>query len=125
MIEATINIGLHIGDGRRKITALQCVDALNAEGVIVRGDVKVLKGDDEPTLTAGVVFPTDTDWGAVCAELGQEAIALLTRGHVGGAHAGVLVGPKAEDWGPFDPARFFLSSGRRLSDVLAQSEAVA
>ena len=30
---------------------------------------------------------------------------------------GILAGPKAAAWGPFDPSRFLLLSGERLSDV--------
>lgn len=120
MYHGTINIGLHVGDGTEKITALECVDALNAEGVIVIGDVRVVQSDSEPTFVAAVAFPDTTDWFGVCAELRQEAIGLLLKGE-DNSFAGMLVGPKAEAWGPFDASMFFTSTGKRLSDVLPRA----
>lgn len=35
---------------------------------------------------------------------------------------GLLVGPKAEAWGPFDPAKFIVQGGGRLSDVLGEED---
>ena len=123
MYQGTINIGMHVGDGTERINALQCFNALTSEGVIVSGgynDVCIAQSDSEPTFVASVTFPDATDWFVVCAELRQEAIALLVKGE-GDAFAGTLVGPKAEAWGPFDASMFFTNSGRRLSDVLPRA----
>lgn len=120
LYQGTINIGLNVGDGTEKITVIECIDALRNEGVIVIGDVRVVQSDSEPTFVASITFPDATDWFNVCAELRQEAIGLLLKGE-DNSFAGMLVGPKAEAWGPFDASMFFTSTGKRLSDVLPRA----
>lgn len=70
--------------------------------------------DNEPTA----VFELAHDGGgildrveALCVELEQEAIAVYIHGY-----GGRLVGPKAAEWGLFNPALFTMIDGRRLSE---------
>jgi hypothetical protein len=76
----------------------------------------LVESDTEPT----VVIETDIEAGdapladrvhtlAVC--LGQEAIAMFDVS----SQTGMLLGPRADAWGLFNPEYFILPSGRRLS----------
>lgn len=127
MTYAILNIGLNTNTGGR-ITANDVLDALRNIGIEITTHA-VHTSDTEPTLVAAVnIFdPFFGDAVAqLCEELGQDAIAVwfprpvATNGRIDWSKSpGQLFGPKAAEWGPFNPEFFLQLDGRRLSDWLA------
>lgn len=77
-------------------------------------DVALHHSDTEETLVVAISRPLDSeDMAHLCAVLDQQAIAQVTDGK------GVLYGPMAEKWGPFNPAFFLTLSGRRMSQEVS------
>lgn len=105
----TLNIGLAV-DATPSIAAHVALEIVKANGFIVRRH-KVVQSDTEPTLVVEVV----NDRYAAPAvlrtadDLSQDCIAIYdgVKGH--------LLGPKAAEWGPFDPKRFITITGARLA----------
>ena len=120
-MEATfiLNIGLNTADGAIAIEEARKV--LRAYGFSILREA-LLESDTEPTLVAEVATGFATTLTVlqllyqVSEELKQDCIAVyrgLTRG-------GALIGPRAAEWGPFNPEFFLLLDGRRLSEVNAK-----
>lgn len=119
-MEATfiLNIGLNTAVGA--ITPDEARETLRAYGFSILRDA-VLESDTEPTLVAEVATGFATALTVlqllyqVSEELKQDCIAVY-RELIGGA----LIGPRAAEWGPFNPEFFLLLDGRRLSEVNAK-----
>lgn len=115
-IKFIINIGLNTADGA--ITPEEARETLRAYGFSILRDA-VLESDTEPTLVAEVINPGASPiilpqlLHIVAEELDQDCIAVY-RELTG---AGSLIGPRAAEWGPFNPEYFLLLDGRRLSEV--------
>ena len=112
-----LNIGMDRNDGEANTDGLLMLSLLNA-GLLHEGEVAYVQSDTERTAVLQYEQePTTFQLEYLCELLGQEAIALYSEK----ANTGVLVGPKAEEWGPFDASMFFTSTGKRLSDVLPRA----
>lgn len=118
-MEATfiLNIGLNTAGGA--IAIEEARKALRAYGFSILREA-LLESDTEPTLVAEVAtgFATTTLTVLqllyqVSEELEQDCIAVYREYALGG----VLVGPRADAWGPFNPEYFLLLDGRRLSEA--------
>jgi len=113
----TINIGLHV-NGRRNTKsavvnqAFETARALRALGLkVVRA--RVVHSNTEPTYVALVTNGvSNNDLIYLCDRLEQDAIAAYYETGVG-----TLVGPKAEEWGPFNPEYFLTIDGLPLASV--------
>jgi hypothetical protein len=76
---------------------------------------RVADSATEPTLILGLSLGGDT-WRIVqaleslCQQLKQEAIAAYVVGRHG-VEGGFLAGPKAQEWGPFNPEYFLKLDG--------------
>lgn len=104
----TVNIGLAVNGGSA-ITAAEAVKALQDVGAKVNSQ-NVHQSDTEQTLVATLDRPlTPAEGSTVSAALKQESIAQLHNG------VGALHGPKAAEWGPFNPDYFLTPEGHRLS----------
>lgn len=111
-----INIGLAIPGSTEQMLSGPVLALLKSRFSVL--DHAVIQSDTEPTISA-VCAAYDDNLGAIvdavnviCIALGQEAIALFFKDW------GQLVGPKAAEWGPFNPAYFVTTGGARLSDIL-------
>lgn len=123
MTYAILNIGLHTNTGS-VISADTALDALRTRGIEITTHA-VHTSDTEPTLVVAVnIFDLFVKRTVVrlCEELGQDAIAVwfprpvAVAGRIDWSKSpGLLFGPKAEEWGPFNPEFFLQLDGRRLS----------
>lgn len=119
-----LNIGLHVSadnspsgqpftlSAREALAVIE--DALKFDGQPCDIDFRTYVSDTEPTLVLSI--PVDLDAATVAdavadlaAFLLQDAIAYTLDG------VGNLVGPNAEQWGPFNPAYFILMDGSRMA----------
>lgn len=116
---ATVNIGLEpstkVGGG--SISKTRALKALRGTGRRPL-NVKVVTSGSEPTLVADVKPPLSAaEMSALSAQLRQDAIA--QRLPAQGEEAGLLAGPRAQDWGgEFNPAYFYLQGGDTLGASL-------
>lgn len=67
----------------------------------------------EPTVIVDALVPSDAVVHELSEALHQDCIAVYDLMH----REGRLIGPKAASWGEFDPARFMLLNGSRLSEA--------
>lgn len=116
----TLNIGLQEGrDGPVITHQLALAKALH---VMAHCNIKVkcfryrvAQSGTEPTLILGLSLGGEA-WRIVqaletlCQQLKQEAIAGLIAGN-DGTEKGFLAGPKAQEWGPFNPEYFLKLDG--------------
>ena len=107
-----LNIGLQVG-ATQTLAAHVVREILIANDFILHGEGKVFESDTEPTLvieasTLRRSFVEQTRQAAV--DLGQDCIAVWHP-----ATGGNLLGPKAAEWGTFNPALFILPNGKRLA----------
>jgi hypothetical protein len=108
----TVNIGLNTNDGKG-ITPAQAISKLQGTGATVL-DSAVHTSNTEPTLVAQLSRPLNPDEAnGVATGLNQDAIVQT---HAG---AGQLYGPKAADWGPYNPNYFLTLDGRTASQASA------
>jgi hypothetical protein len=106
---AALNVGLAIGDENGALSPARVRAAL-PEGVEIRGET-LLKSDNIPTLYEDTMVlqlsrpltPEELDQMSIDTE--QEAIAQMY------GQDGTLGGPKAADWGPFNPDFFHMPNG--------------
>lgn len=112
-MHATINIGLAIGDGTRRVRREQAEAALWLAGCVVVASA-VRQSVTEPTLVAKISPPLNADQAhAIAQVLEQDCIAQqLDDG------SGALHGPAAAKWGEFNP-EFFLT----FADAVASQRA--
>lgn len=94
-----LNIGLHVRGG--KLDWGTVLASLHKEGVrIIRCTEK--QSASEPTLVVEIDRAlTDNEAYWISVALGQDCIAQQTHDGEGQLH-----GPKADDWGPFNPDYF-------------------
>lgn len=117
--EAIVNIGLNVG-AEQGITPEQVLAALQARGLTV-SRWEVQQSNTESTVVAALDRELTKEEGdAISVELKQEAIAVRRRDG-----SGMLFGPKAAEWGPYNPEYFLMFGGRRASEVDAERAAAA
>lgn len=101
MFTFALNIGLNrSGETFASITPAQCVDVLRSKGIAVL-TAAIGQSTTETTFAAICVAAQheavrNAHLYELCLDLNQDCIAVLT------ANEGQLIGPKAEDWGPFN-----------------------
>lgn len=114
-----LNIGRAVPATGAILPASAVYAALEARGLEVLSSVH-MQSDSEPTIVAEVESWTDglgfdaaqaRAIADLSADLGQDCIAAydLSEGR------GLLLGPRADAWGDFNPAFFILPDGHRLS----------
>jgi hypothetical protein len=114
-----LNIGLTSG-ARRLGTGTVMREVIGAFGA---ASFTFHQSDTEPTCVAAVGAKSDSELQGRVSRLAQLldqdciAVYLPEREH------GVLVGPRAAAWGPFDPAFFLMPDGSRLADRLMPAAA--
>lgn len=114
-IVCMLNVGLNV---REDFTFVgdHAVAILQDLGFRILQD-EVHTSDTEKTLVVrGVADRNLYQVARLCHRLRQDCIAVWSIED----QEGLLVGPKAEAWGPFDPAKFIVLGGGRLSDVLGE-----
>lgn len=110
---ATLNIGLNVGDKAAALTPLDTLLAIRRFGRQPLRETLV-ESDTEPTLVVEVDVPfSGPALAALAATLRQDAVAQWD------GRRGLLEGPSASSWGPFDPAFFFTLDGARLAEPTA------
>jgi hypothetical protein len=107
----TLNIGLNVG-GKPTWDLFDVELAIEAclplENTILR--VGVYDSDTEQTAVVELSNPiTPYEGSAIAFTLSQDCIAQLADG------VGTLYGPKAAEWGPFNPEYFILGNGERAA----------
>lgn len=115
-----VNIGLK-SDTLGDISVELAKQMLWAADLLIKNET-VLQSDTEPTLVVRVTSingPSFTlaNLRQLAIDLGQDCIAVY-RPKTGG---GALIGPKAAEWGPFNPEYFILPDGTRLAAPAAQA----
>ena len=112
-----LNIGMARNDGPPNTkgalyNALRLADLLPMDTSFHNSDTEetaVLQFEDRPTYA---------QVKQLCDLLGQECIAMLLIHD--GEGTGMLIGPKAELWGPFNPELFLMPDGARYSTLIPQ-----
>jgi hypothetical protein len=107
-----VNIGLADPNGGPNLDPAVVLEALRVVGAEVEASA-VFSSDTEPTLVVKVKRALTKRQGDFLSGLAdQEAIAQRT-----GDEKGALFGPKAEQWGPFNPTYFVTPTGARGDEV--------
>lgn len=108
-----LNIGMDRNDGTSNPDGMLMM-ALSHADLLPMGDVSYVQSNTERTAVVQLEQePHAMKVEYLCELLGQESIALYSEK----AKAGVLYGPKAEEWGPFNPDYFMLPDGTPLSSM--------
>lgn len=114
-MSATLNIGLNVGQTVAALTPLAVLAVLRSTGRQALREALV-ESDTEPTLVVEVDVPfSGPSLAALSERLKQDAVAQWD------GQRGLLAGPRAADWGPFDPAFFFTLDGARLAEQPARA----
>lgn len=93
--------------------AMTAAQALRRHG-FVYGNNRVVHSDTEPTLVIEVTtdgMAVDNRIEMVANALNQDCIAVWYSDE----GVGDLIGPRAADWGAFDPSLFFTLAGTRMA----------
>lgn len=110
---------LNIGLARKAspdIAAHVALEIVKANDFLI-GKHKVVQSDTEATLVVEATFPGRSALlciqmlRQISIDLEQDCIAVYRPETNGGS----LVGPKAKEWGEFNPEFFFLLNGKRLA----------
>lgn len=112
---ALVNIGLitSADTGKRPVCVMQALAVLAPFGIV---ETAVHASDTEPTLVALVrEAPNAVGLEYMSAALQQDCVASFD--FIDGE--GLLAGPKADAWGPFNPAYFLTLSGDRMAQAAA------
>lgn len=111
-----LNIGL-ARDGQPDLTTVDVADVL-AANLIHTYELELQQSETEQTavITTPLGVGQSVLWDIAC-RLGQDCIAV----HDG--HTGLLIGPKAEAWGPFDLSQFLFPKAQQEFTVEAQEAA--
>ena len=112
MTEVILNIGLWDSVDEAEITHYAAAKALRDEGFVTYSAI-VLDSDTERTLVVEGNAPSDFAIYNVASRLNQDCIAVWDQYH----WEGRLVGPRSAGWGEFEPSKFFLLNGSRLSEA--------
>lgn len=111
-----LNIGLKVGKTNEDISPVSVMQALHDHGVQVE-DHTIHQSETEPTFVARTTKKlTKAQGDKLSKALGQEAIA--ERNPDG---SGQLHGPKAGEWGPYNPDYFMMHDGRTASEHAADT----
>lgn len=100
-MKALVNIGMERNDGGRRVSPGTVVDVLDDLGILVV-DSRMDGTGKKPTFVAIVDDATPAQIYAACHVLAQDCIAVYDLKRC----IGELVGPKAKEWGRFDPQYF-------------------
>lgn len=74
---------------------------------------RIVQSDTEPTLVVDIESAGNmAGVSHVAASLGQDCVAA----YAPGLKTGMLLGPRADKWGEFNPEFFLMIDGRRLSE---------
>lgn len=110
-----LNIGLQRNDGRGDNRAVEVLAELPN---LLITDLRLVQSHTERTLV--VQINSDGTW---ITDLCQRLCLLLAQDCIGVWHVesdnGVLVGPKANEWGPFSDDKFFLPNTLTLAEEKA------
>lgn len=106
-----LNVGLAV-NGRETLTEVDVFDAVLSEGIVV-SKYATHKSSTERTVVLAATLPADPIHAMravyrAAERLGQDCIAVWDPE----ALQGVLVGPRTDQWGDFNPAYFIDFSGR-------------
>lgn len=116
-----LNIGLD-SQASGQIAAHVAREIVGANDFIINSST-VLNSDTEPTLVANVTYVGYSpslclqSLYAIANDLDQDCLAVY-REKTG---RGALIGPRAAEWGTFNPEFFFLPTGERLSATLRRA----
>ncbi len=114
-----LNVGLKIGTTDRLITAGRVLQVAEHLGLRVT-KLSIHESNTEPTAVVTIEGRASTATLFIMADsLHQDAIAVLYEG-VG--NGGLLVGPKEDEWGPFNPDYFLTHSGLTLTEQGAEDD---
>ena len=116
---ATLNVGLSTAEveGSGQITPQRVREALEQMGVPVE-NLTVHESDTEPTAVVELGRAlTPMEANHLSVELKQEAIAQRNADGTG-----ELFGPKAQEWGPYNPSYFMLPDGSRAEEIAASAK---
>lgn len=119
-VQFTLNIGLEANG--QPITAVLAREVIVANCFLINR-AKVVQSDTEPTLVAEVTCLERNPLiilqllNAIAEDLAQDCIA-VHRPLTGG---GTLIGPRAAEWGKFNPEFFFNIDGTRLAAALPRA----
>lgn len=113
-----LNIGEDTNDGR-KLLPDKVLAALHLAGALPT-DITGFVSDSEYTYVVKVPRElSEREVRDLAFVLDQDAVAYWQGGPYSGK--GFLAGPNAAKWGPFDPTKFILLDGSRLSDIHYQA----
>lgn len=113
-----LNIGLE-SKTLGKIAPVTAISAARLNGLTVTRTA-VVQSDTEPTLVVEAQMSAVRAVRAIhtlAEDLGQDCIAAYYPGDAGW----LLVGPRATEWGPFNPEFFLLLDGTRLQTPAAKA----
>lgn len=104
-----LNVGLDMPSGG-KVDVGELEDFLTDLSGNLVFNTPVIRSDSEETAVVKLMRPlTDDELDQVASRFGQEAVAQLN------GETGSLIGPKAEEWGPFNLDFFYTQNGNRAS----------
>ena len=110
MNDTILNVGLKVGRTDRIITAGRVTAVAEALGLRVL-KLSIHVSNTEPTAVVTLEGRVSSDTLFIMADsLHQEAVAVLYPA------GGILVGPKEDEWGPFNPDYFLTHSGLTLTE---------
>lgn len=119
-MEVVLNIGL-ARTGKSNLNTRDVIATLQANG-FWPVMTEVFQSDSEPTLVAVVdahraarLFPMSASLFNVSAVLEQDCIGAYALGK------GKLIGPRAAEWGQFNPEFFIMPDGTRLASPAAKA----
>lgn len=122
-MQVLLNIGLE-SKTLGKIAPVTAISAARLNGLTVTRTA-VVQSDTEPTLVLEVTMhghdsvENTRTLRRLAEDLGQDCIAVYCQVPI--ANFGALVGPRAAEWGPFNPEFFFLLDGARLQQPVAKA----
>jgi len=109
-----LNIGEDTNDGR-KLMADKVIAALHLAGALPT-DIWGHFSDTEFTYVVEIPRPlSEREVRDLSIVLDQDAVAQWD------GREGILAGPKAAKWGPFNPDYFLTLTGERLSDTIRKA----
>ena len=111
-----LNIGLVRSDNKQPLNPTFIEQYLAHIGLDVR-EFKLFVSNTEPTAVVVIrpatpLFVLSDRTHKIAEFLTQDAVAFYSPAH----GRGELIGPRADNWGEFNPRYFLMPDGRRLSD---------
>jgi hypothetical protein len=122
-MEVVLNIGL-ARTGKPNLKTSEVLDTLAREGFRVR-TFETFQSDTEPTLVITAIFGLWSTKNAVLGQAVHRAAVALDQDCIGAwllpSASGALIGPRAAEWGDFNPEFFIMPDGRRLASPAAKA----